>query len=181
MGTIWLRKPPQQDVAPRLKLGELAPTDIAGDLSLACRQPRKLVAFLRHVGCPFAEHTVKQLREWSAQHPDVAVFIVSHGDAHTTWSWLDRIGGLGRARLVLDEHRRLYGHWGVGYSDLWHFAGPASLMGVIRLWPRGIYNRNAAGTRWQRSATFLVDNGKVVWRHVPRSAQELKLPPGPGA
>lgn len=50
-------------------------------------------------------------------------------------------------------------------------------MGVMRLWFKGIRNRMATGTRWQRAGVFLVREGRVVWCHVPGSAQEFELPP----
>jgi AhpC/TSA antioxidant enzyme len=173
MGSIWLNRPAQQSLAARPWVGDAAPVDAA----LLSPQRWRLVAFLRHVGCPFAEHTVVKLRAWAQAHPDVAVFIVSHGDTEPTRSWLATIGGTGRTQLVTDPQRRLYGRWGVGYSGLWHFAGPRSLLGVLSLWPQGIRNRSASGTRWQRAATFLLDGGHVAWAHVPASAQELVLPP----
>lgn len=174
MASIYLHRPPQQACAPLPSVGQRAPTD------LPLHSPRRwvLVAFLRHVGCPFAEHTVQALRAWALRHPEAAVLIVSHGDAASTQAWLQHIGGAGQAQVLCDPERRLHGQWGVGYSNLWHFAGPASLLGVVRLWPQGIYNRSASGTRWQRAATFLLDQGQVVWRHLPASAQTVHLPEG---
>jgi hypothetical protein len=172
MASIWFTRPPRQTVAPALWVGDRAPLDAA----LHSPQRWRLVAFLRHVGCPFAEHTVVRLREWALQHPEVAVFIVSHGDEASTRAWLSEIGGLGVAQLVLDPQRQLYGRWGLGYSSLWHFAGPRSLLGVIRLWRYGIRNRSASGTRWQRAATFVLDGERVAWVHRPGSAQALVLP-----
>jgi hypothetical protein len=172
MASIWLTRPRRQAVAPALWVGDQAPFDAA----LHSPQRWRLVAFLRHVGCPFAEHTVLRLREWAQQHPEVAVFIVSHGDEASTHAWLSEIGGLGCAQLVVDTPRQLYGRWGMGYSSLWHFAGPRSLLGVVKLWRHGIRNRSASGTRWQRAATFLLDADRVVWVHRPASAQVLALP-----
>jgi hypothetical protein len=129
MASIWLTRPRRQAVAPALWVGDQAPFDAA----LHSPQRWRLVAFLRHVGCPFAEHTVLRLREWAQQHPEVAVFIVSHGDEASTHAWLSEIGGLGCAQLVVDAQRQLYGRWGMGYSSLWHFAGPRSLLGVVKL------------------------------------------------
>jgi len=136
-----------------------------------------MVAFLRHVGCPFAELTVKRLRSWAAQHPTVAVFVVNHGDHATTQQWLQQIGGLGRLQLIQDPERQLYAQWGLGYSSFWHFAGLPSVLGVMRLTLQGIRNRDASGTRWQRSGMFLIKDDKVVWQHIPYSAQEFVLPP----
>lgn len=173
MASIWLSRPHQQAVSARVEVGHLAPQG----RELAASQALRLVAFIRHVGCPFAENTVRQLRAWAEAHPQVAVFVVSHGDESATRAWLDQMGGAGRIRLVIDTRRGLHGQWGVGYSHLWHFAGPRSLLGVLALWPQGIRNRSAAGTRWQRSAMFLVNGERVVWAHTPRSAQEFELPP----
>jgi hypothetical protein len=174
MASIFLTRPPMQALAPVLKLGSRAPMSRAFQPA----HPRQLVAFLRHVGCPFAEHTVKRLRGWADAHPEVAVAIVTHGDAAITHTWLDAIGGLGRLQLVMDADRQLYGQWGLGYAGLWHFANPLSLLGVASLWRQGVRNRTATGTRWQRAAVFLVHEGRVAWLHLPASAEDFALPPG---
>jgi hypothetical protein len=173
MSSIGLSRPPQQDLARPLRVGDTVPPEPA----FAAPQRWRLIAFLRHVGCPFAEHTVKVLRAWAQEYPGVAVYIVSHGDSDSTRTWLDTIGGAAGLNLVVDPQRELCGRWGVGYSSLWHFAGPRSLLGVLGLLPRGIHNRSASGTRWQRSATMLLDGEQVAWLHWPTSAQELALPP----
>lgn len=172
--TIGLRRLPAPPVAPPLRPGARVP-----DVPSLPLPPhgRCLVAFIRHVGCPFAEAAVRQLRDWSELHPDTPVWVVSHGREDVTHRWLSCIGGAGGLHWVQDCDRHLYASWGLGESRFWHFAGPASLLGVMRLWPQGIRNRMASGTRWQRAGMFLVDSGHIVWCHVPRSAQELVLPP----
>ena len=172
MPFIGLSKPKQQAVSEALRVGDTLPASE----EFTSSAPYGVIAFLRHVGCPFAENTVKQLRNWADNHDNAAVFIVSHGDAESTESWLMSIGGLGKLKLVIDENRETYGRWGIGYSNLWHFSGLSSLVGVIALLMKGIRNRNACGTRWQRSAMFLVDDKNILWAHNAKSAEELLLP-----
>jgi hypothetical protein len=160
-------------LAARPEAGQLAPDTPA----LASPRAIKLLAFLRHVGCPFAEHTVKRLRAWALDHPEVDVIVVSHGDRTVTDAWIATIGGLGSMRLVHDPQRALYAHWGLGEARLMHFAGLPSLFGVVRLWAQGIRNRDATGTRWQRAGLFLVEGQQVVWSHLPLSAEAFALPP----
>jgi hypothetical protein len=155
------------------QVGQAAPSTPA----LASAHPWRLVAFIRHGGCPFAEHTVKRLRAWAAAHPQVAVAVVSHGAQAPTQQWLAHIGGAEGLQWVHCPQRATHAQWGVGYSGLWHFAGPRSLAGVVALWRQGMRNRTATGTRWQRAAMFLVQGGTVVWRHVPESAEAFTLPP----
>lgn len=173
MPSIYLRRSPSLPPAPALAVGAAAPRAEALDVS----QGRSLVAFLRHVGCPFSEQVVKRLREWAERNRDVSVHLVSHGDEAVTQQWLSLIGGVGRMHWVPDRDRALYAQWGLGDAPLWHFAGPRSLWGVVCLWPQGIRNRIATGTRWQRAGMFMVRDGVVVWHHVPESAQEFSLPP----
>ena len=168
MASIFLRRPEQQVLSPCPQIGAPAPECLAGH--------DFLVAFLRHVGCPFAENTIRQLRQWHAQNPQTAVVVVSHGSTAVTEDWLARIGGIGTLRFVNDEPRTHYGRWGLGYTSAWHFMGPRSLSGVMRLWPEGIFNRTASGTRWQSAGMFLVREGRIVWRHIPVSAEEFQLP-----
>lgn len=176
MPYIGLRRPPAPATGPRLRVGSPVPQP---DELGACTGPRhvRLIAFLRHVGCPFAEHAVKRLRSWARTHPEVIVTVVSHGDNDATQRWLRGLGGLGALQLVTDPTRQLHARWGLGESGLWHFAGPRSLAGVAALWPQGIRNRDATGTRWQRAGLFLVANGVITWVHVPRSAEGWACPP----
>ena len=170
MSFIGLRKPPEQPVAPALGPGGSAPF-------LDAMLPDKngyLVAFIRHVGCPFAEKTVRQLRRLSKSHPELQFIVVSHGDPQTTRRWLTAIGGAAGLTLVIDESRKHYGAYGLGYSGPGHFLGPATWLGLLAALGRGMRNRVASGTRWQPSATFLLDASRtVLWRHVARNAADV--------
>lgn len=141
-------------------------------------KPFHLVVFLRHVGCPFAEHTVRFYRQWAASHAQVHVTAISHGSPQATERWLRAMGGAGSLDIRIDQDRTLYRQWGLHPSGLWHFAGPRSLAGVVRLWFKGIFNRPASGTRWQRAGVFLLNQERqVVWAHVPESAEGFACPP----
>jgi hypothetical protein len=173
MALILLSRPKEQNVEPLLTVGDTVPNAP----SLSTSESWQVIAFLRHVGCPFAENMVKKLRLLAEDSPKAGVYIVSHGDEMTINSWLNTIGGKGRLQLIVDPHREVYGKWGLGFSNLWHFLGIRSLIGVIYLSFKGIRNRKASGTRWQQAAIFLVKDSKVAWSHVPNSAEELELPP----
>ncbi len=133
-----------------------------------------VVAFLRHVGCPFAEATMRALSEHALEHEDIDWIAVSHAPLEATDRWCAAVGASHRVRLVIDEERAAYGAWGLGRSSLVHFAGRRSLTAVARLAREGIRNRHPAGTRWQRAGTFGVDrNGTIVWHHIPTHAGAL--------
>lgn len=168
MNLHTFRKPEALDIEPLPETGAPAPT-----LPLDAAQKR-IVAFLRHVGCPFAEATVKRLRAVGQEHPDIACVAVSHSDEEPTSAWVDSIGGPGNVTFVHDPSRRLYAAWGLGLSSMGHFTGPRTLARIVALWPRGIRNRRASGNRWQMAGTFAVDDrGVVRWRHTPRYAGEV--------
>jgi hypothetical protein len=134
-----------------------------------------VVAFLRHVGCPFAEATFKALRA-EAEHADGVRFIaVSHAPRGATERWCSAAGpGAGPVELVIDESRSLYAAWGLGASSLSHFMGRRSLAAVGKLAREGIRNRHPVGTRWQKAGTFsLDDEGVVRWVHLPEHAGSL--------
>jgi hypothetical protein len=133
-----------------------------------------VVAFLRHAGCPFAEATMRQLREAAERNPDVGFIAVSHARRDAGERWCAAIGGPGRVELLADPDRAAYAAWGLGRTSLAHFAGRRSLREVARLARRGIRNRHPSGTRWQGAGTFAVDGaGTVRWRHLPAHAGEL--------
>lgn len=170
MAIIGLRKPRQQRIGAEPRIGQQLPiaSIVPGE------QPLRCIVFLRHTGCPFAEKTVRSLRDLAARDERVDVIFVGHGDARVTREWLAEIGGAGRARWIDDPERTLYGQCGLGYSGISHFLGRASLGGAMALRRDGIRNRTASGTRWQKAGAFLIDrSGTVVWKHVPASANEL--------
>jgi hypothetical protein len=147
-------------------LGERAPT-------LQFARPT-VIAFLRHVGCPFAEASMRELVSLADAYAQLDVFAVSHAPDGDTRDWCAAIGGCGRVRVIIDVERAHYRAWGVPRTDWRHFAGRRALVGVWRMLLRGIRNRRASGTRFQSAATFAVDGGGViVWKHVPAHAGQL--------
>jgi len=150
-------------------IGERVPT-------LAALQPGRaaVVAFLRHVGCPFAEATVRQMAALAAALPAFDFIAITHSSDPASRRWCDAFGGVAGVRLVADLDRTSYAAWGVGLTDRAHFAGSESLGALRRLLDDGIHNRWASGNRWQSAATFGVDPAGVLrWRHLPRHAGDL--------
>jgi AhpC/TSA antioxidant enzyme len=133
-----------------------------------------VVAFLRHTGCPFAEATMRQLREAAGRAAELEWVAVSHAPREATERWCRAIGGAHGVALVSDPSRRTYAAWGLGLTPLGHFLGARSLAAVARLAGAGIRNRHPHGTRWQSAGTFVLDAGGVVrWRHLPAHAGDL--------
>jgi hypothetical protein len=152
-----------------------APGDPAPPLPVALEPGRPaVVAFLRHTGCPFAEATLRLLRERADATPGVRFVAVSHAPAPATERWAAAIGGAGDVRLVSDPSRAPYAAWGLGPTTLTHFLGRRSLAAVGRLARQGIRNRHPHGTRWQSAGTFAVGgDGIVRWSHLPAHAGDL--------
>src|SRR5690242_6084638 len=151
--------------------GTYAPT--APDLVVAAGQP-SIIAFVRHVGCPFAEATFHRLAPLSQAYPAVGFIAVSHATAAATAGWCAILGGAERVRIVVDTDRTLYAAWGLGLTDARHFLGARSLAAVARLAASGIRNRHPSGTRWQTAGTFALDAAGIVrWRHIPAYAGDL--------
>lgn len=164
-------RPAPVSVQPAPVVGSNAPDTVEIPLE---RERPQVIAFLRHVGCPFAEVTLQQLRQYSLSHPSIDFVAVSHASEQPTTSWCQACGGTGRVRFVYDEGRTLYAAWGLGLTSAGHFLGRHSLSGVLSLARQGIRNRHPSGTRWQTAGTFAVDGqGIVRWRHVPEHAGDL--------
>ena len=135
------------------------------------------LAFLRHPGCPFAEQTIKLLRQQAASMPEVRFVAILHGDGAAAESWLAEIGGAGSAVLIFDESGTLYAQWGLGFTGAGHFLGLSALLGLLALLRYGIRNRAASGTRWQRAGSFVINSsGVLLWKHLPVSAQDVPQP-----
>ena len=162
--------PPKRIVAAPLP----APGDPAPALGEPAVEGPALIAFLRHVGCPFAEATLVALREAAEAHPEVRFIAVSHAGDEATARWAEQVGGGGAVQLRSDPERALYAAWGLGSSTLSHFLGGRSLRAVAEQARHGIRNRHPVGTRWQTAGTFAVDEGGTVrFVHVPAHAGEL--------
>ena len=132
-----------------------------------------VVAFLRHTGCPFAEATLRALRDRAAGS-GVRWLAVSHASTNATQRWLDGIGGAGGVHVVSDPSRKSYAAWGLGQSSVGHFLGRRSIGAAASLARNGIRNSHPTGTRWQSAGTFALDAEAVVrWRHLPGHAGEL--------
>jgi hypothetical protein len=133
-----------------------------------------VVAFLRHVGCPFAEATIRAMSAEAEKDPGLRWIAVSHAGLEATDRWCADVGTSRHVRVVIDDERRAYAAWGVGLSSLGHFAGRRSLREVAKLARSGIRNRHPVGTRWQRAGTFAVAvDGTIAWRHLPAHAGDL--------
>ncbi len=106
--------------------------------------------------------------------PDIQFVAVSHADEAATEQWCDAVGGLDGVRVEIDPDRCEYAAWGLGRTNLAHFAGAKSLTGVAKLAREGIRNRHPVGTRWQQAGTFAISaSGRVTWRHLPEHAGDL--------
>jgi hypothetical protein len=162
-------KPRTVETAAPPELGATVP-------ALPALQPGRpaVVGFLRHVGCPFAEATVRRMVALSAEHPAVDFLAVTHSPDRPSRAWCNAFGGVAGVQIVSDPSRAHYAAWGVGLSDRRHFAGPESLGALRRLLDEGIHNRWASGNRWQAAATFAVDSTSCLrWRHFPSHAGDL--------
>jgi hypothetical protein len=162
--------------APRLAVG--SPPDLgepAPALPVSLQPGRPLVvAFLRHTGCPFAEATLRALRDAAAAENDLQWVAVSHAPADATDRWCRSAGGSAGVQVVSDPSRRCYAAWGLGQTSLSHFLGRRSLGAVARLARQGIRNTHPTGTRWQSAGTFALDSERIVrWRHLPAHAGDL--------
>lgn len=172
MANIGFSKPPQQKVAAALKAGDNAPILENIDVNKTT-----LIAFLRHIGCPFAEATVKQLRqdyERLDTNNNIQFVIVTHGDNEVAEKWLAEIGGYNGLTWLHDTNRERYGAWGIGYSNRRHVLSLKNFGTIFSLLPKGIRNRDASGTRWQQANAFLVgDDGKIKAVHNPIYARDM--------
>lgn len=139
-----------------------------------------LVVFLRHLGCPFAEDTVRRLfrlRMSGTQPLVLHVIVVSQGDDAVTTRWLKRTVPGADFLVVPDPSCSLYAAWGIGRTSLLHFLGPSTVLGVVRLWFQGIFHGTTVGSRAQGAASFLIhkqgDKSTIVWRHAPSHAADV--------
>ncbi len=168
MPFIGLSKPKQQAVSEKLDIGDKVPD------GLASHEQFSLIVFLRHTGCPFAEAMLKDLSELADEHSELQCVAVCHGEADIAQAWLNKFELSSELDIYIDDNRRLYGEWGVGYSNILHLANPKMVMSLASLLAQGIYNRDASGTRWQTHASFLVAPDQTVqWVHFPSHAGDL--------
>ncbi|KAK2040415.1 hypothetical protein LZ31DRAFT_557877 [Colletotrichum somersetense] len=174
----WM-SPTKLDLGSPPEAGEPAPSTDLLEFPRADGKPA-VVVFLRHCGCPFAEKSLRILREAAIANPDVAFVAVSHSSASHTKQWLSEVGGPGGdanpVEVVTDEGRGVYARWGLGASSFLHVLSPSALSSVFKLArEEGIANRpTESGNRWQTSGAWAVDGrGSVTWGGPARTASEI--------
>ncbi|MCA9650606.1 MAG: hypothetical protein H6712_09500 [Myxococcales bacterium] len=164
-----LARPSGPSPAPHLRVGDPAPV-------LRDEPPAgpAVVVFLRHVGCPFAELTVQQLRRVTEEQPSIAWWLVSMGSIAATEAWLAEVGRPRGIELLSDPSLATHARWGLGADSVRHFLRPRTLLGALAAWRDGARNRDPEGSRWQQAGAFAIDEGgRLAWVHHPRSAEDL--------
>ena len=165
----WLI-PSSKDTSPAPTIGSPAPSVLHN--AVPSDKPR-IITFLRHCGCPFAEKTFLLLRSSALSHLDVTFIAVSHSDQASTDRWVEVIGGAGKVHVIVDSERDDYADWGLGISSFWHVLNPAGMWNAYKLGKEeGISVRpTESGSRWQTSGSFAVDGqGIVRWGQAAPSA-----------
>jgi hypothetical protein len=170
----WL-SPTAITASPAPEIGAKAPSTSKLPIPNGNGKPT-VVTFLRHCGCPFAEKTFQELRNYANKNKDVNFIAVSHSDEQSTEKWLASVGGAGDTQVIVESNREIYAKWGLGTSSAWHVLNPWSMYEVYKLGKKeGIWNKpTESGTRWQTSGSFAVDGkGAVTWSKVAKAADEI--------
>src|SRR5215468_9236712 len=102
-------RPEVRAIASPPDLGQHAPA-IPG----AAPERARVVAFLRHVGCPFAEATVRHMVTLGTKYPAIDFVAVTHSREDVSRTWCGAFGGAGSVHVVGDPARAIYATWGVG-------------------------------------------------------------------
>jgi peroxiredoxin len=90
----------------------LKPGDTVPDAPKLGSDKPSIVAFLRHIGCPFAEKTFRDLHAFAEIHRDQYQYIaISHGTERDTKDWIEEVGGMGRITVLSDEQFQMYQAW----------------------------------------------------------------------
>jgi hypothetical protein len=162
---------------------------------LGAGEPR-VVLFLRHTGCAFGEHMLREFRQTARATPDVQFVAITHGDPEAATGWCEELGldrvavhnpdaedavdrwcrgtDAGNLRVIVDEARELYAEWGLGLGGLRHLLRPAVVRNLLRARRAGATDRTPSGTRWQRAGMFGVDpDGTVRTRYIADYAGDL--------
>jgi hypothetical protein len=104
-----------RSIIPPSSLPEIPPPkvgDEAPPLSKLVSDKPAIVAFLRHIGCPFAEKTFIEFRGFAEKHDDEYQYIaITHGTEADTNDFIQEIGGAGNIDVISDPDREIYGKW----------------------------------------------------------------------
>jgi len=128
-----------------------------------------LLVFLRHFGCIFCRETVADLRAVSAEpgFPPVVFFFQgspTEGRVFLRRDWPN-------VRAVADPAGRFYDAFGVGHMTPLQLLRPALWAAERRAArAKGHENGPRSGDIWRMPGIFLVQNGRVRWKHDFRHA-----------
>lgn len=171
------RRPEQPEVAELPAVGDAAP-----EHPRLGRGRRRVLLFLRHVGCAFGEAMLTDLRDAARRRPGIDFIAVTHGDAEQATDWCRQLGikrirvtpvgsdeslqwcqgKQSNLRVLVDPERQVYGMWGLGLGGADHLLDPRVLYSLCKVHLKGSRDRDPSGTRWQRSGMFAVDGDDVI-------------------
>jgi hypothetical protein len=170
----WM-SPTAVNTSPAPEVGAKAPSSSKLPIPNPNGKPT-IVTFLRHCGCPFAEKTFHELRNYANKNKEVNFVAVSHSDKEATEKWVIAVGGEWETQVIVDSEREIYAQWGLGVSSAWHVLNPWSMYSVYKLGKQeGIWNKpTESGNRWQTSGSFAVDGeGIVKWSKIAKAADDI--------
>lgn len=171
------RRPEQPEVADIPEVGDSAP-----EQPRLGQGRRRVLLFLRHVGCAFGEAMLTDLRDAARRRSDIDFIAVTHGDADQATDWCRKLGikrirvtpvgsdeslqwcqgKQSNLRVLVDPDRQVYAMWGLGLGGADHLLDPRVLYSLCKVHLRGSRDRDSSGTRWQRSGMFAVDSDDEV-------------------
>jgi peroxiredoxin len=121
-----------------------------------------VVAFLRHLGCPFCREVLGEVRDRRARldAAGVRVAFVHMGTEEEARALFERFG-LADAHRVSDPDQRVYRAFEVRRGGPLAIGGPYVLWRLLFLAVKGVLPGRVAGDVWQLPGAFLVRDGEI--------------------
>ena len=140
-------------------------------LTLSERSP-VLVALLRHTGCPFCQEAMRDLASsrGAIESRGVRIVVVFQAPEGEFAERFFEQAGLPGVDRIADPERALYRALDVRRGGVWQIFGPHVLVRVVRAVASGVRpGKRVGGDAMQLPGTVLIQDGKIVRRHVHRS------------
>jgi hypothetical protein len=120
----------------------------------------------------FCREAIGELRRLQAGGADLPrVLFVHQGEPENAAALFEALWP--EARAVSDPTLALYRAFGIGRGTPRHLAYPEMWRAALRAYRRGYRQTGIEGDAWLLPGYFLVEEGRILWRHDPAHAGDL--------
>ncbi|MCS7212826.1 MAG: redoxin domain-containing protein [Candidatus Calescibacterium sp.] len=150
-------------------IGEKAPefsvSDIYGKLVRLSVGKKKVLGFLRYIGCPYCQRDIMKMLSKSKNFEKADVILISHSTADVLKKYLEKLRDFPFI-MVSDPQKTIYKRYGVEDGSPLDFVNPAAIVESVKTIPSLKDYKIVPGgidkNYFTRPAFFVIDENNVI-------------------